>query len=124
MESGNRISKVSPGCKHCYAECLALLDRKLPWARNIWQGVTVESPDYYSRIDILRRTAAHTKFLSLEPLLTPMPRLNLNGIAWVIVGGESGPGARPMEEEWVIQIRDQCRKAGVAFYFKQWGGEF
>lgn len=108
------------------AERLAQLDAvdKLAWAPNIWQGVTVEHPDYYKRIDLLRDTGAHIKFLSLEPLLAPMPRLNLRGISWVIVGGESGPGARPMAEDWVLDIRDQCLKAGVAFYFKQWGGVF
>jgi protein gp37 len=106
------------------AERLAELDAKLAWAPHIWQGVTVEHPDYYHRIDLLRQTGAHVKFLSLEPLLAPMPKLKLRGIDWVIVGGESGPGARPMAEEWVTEIRDQCQKQGVAFYFKQWGGVF
>ena len=105
-------------------ERLVELDAKLAWAPHIWQGVTVEHPDYYGRIDLLRQTGAHVKFLSLEPLLAPMPKLKLRGIDWVIVGGESGPGARPMAAEWVTEIRDQCRKAGVAFYFKQWGGVF
>jgi protein gp37 len=106
------------------AERLAELSDKLPWAPNIWQGVTVEHPDYDDRIDLLRETGAHIKFLSLEPLLAPMPKLKLRGINWVIVGGESGPGARPMAAEWATGIRDQCRKAGVAFHFKQWGGVF
>ena len=106
------------------AERLAELNDKLSWAPNIWQGVTVEHPDHAHRIDLLRETDAHIKFLSLEPLLAPMPRLRLHGINWVIVGGESGPGARPMAADWVTDIRDQCRKAGVAFYFKQWGGVF
>jgi len=106
------------------AERLAEISLKLTWEPHIWQGVTVEQPDYAYRIDLLRSTGAHVKFLSLEPLLAPMPGLNLKGIAWAIVGGESGPGARPMQEEWVLDIRDQCRKAGVAFYFKQWGGVF
>jgi len=106
------------------AERLAELSPKLPWGPHIWQGATVEHPDYAYRIDILRATGARVKFLSLEPLLAPMPALNLQGIDWVIVGGESGPGARPMREEWVLEIRGQCRKAGVAFYFKQWGGVF
>lgn len=105
-------------------ERLIELDAKLTWASHIWQGVTVEHPDYYGRIDLLRKSGAHVKFLSLEPLLAPMPRLKLRGIDWVIVGGESGPGARPMAEEWATEIRDQCLKAGVAFYFKQWGGVF
>lgn len=106
------------------AERLAELDDKLPWAPNIWQGVTVEHPDYANRIDLLRETGAHVRFLSLEPLLAPMPKLKLRGIDWVIVGGESGPGARPMEEAWVLDIRKQCERAGAAFYFKQWGGVF
>ena len=105
-------------------ERLVELEAKLAWAANIWQGVTVEHPDYYERINLLRQTGAHVKFLSLEPLLAPMSKLKLRGINWVIVGGESGPGARPMAEEWVTEIRDQCREAGVAFYFKQWGGLF
>ena len=106
------------------AERLADISAKLPWAANIWQGVTVEHADYAHRIDLLRQTGAHIKFLSLEPLLGPMPKLKLRGIDWVIVGGESGPGARPMAPEWVTDIRDQCQKAGVAFHFKQWGGVF
>ena len=106
------------------AERLAELDGKLPWGPHIWQGVTVEHPAYAGRIDLLRQAGAHIKFLSLEPLLAPMPRLKLHGIDWVIVGGESGPGARPMLSDWVTDIRDQCQKAGVAFHFKQWGGVF
>jgi protein gp37 len=106
------------------AERLAELNPNLAWAPHIWQGVSVEHLDYAHRIDLLRQTGARVKFLSLEPLLAPLPALNLTGINWVIVGGESGPGARPMEEAWVLDIRDQCRKGGVAFYFKQWGGVF
>ena len=98
------------------------LSHHLPWAEHIWMGVSVETQDYVHRIDDLRETDAHIKFLSLEPLLGPLPKLNLKGIDWVIVGGESGPGARPMQEEWVTDIRDQCRKAKVPFFFKQWGG--
>ncbi|MGA3180096.1 MAG: phage Gp37/Gp68 family protein [Verrucomicrobiota bacterium] len=105
-------------------ERLIELDAKLPWAPHIWQGVTVEHPDYYDRIDLLRKSGAQVKFLSLEPLLGAMPKLKLRGMNWAIVGGESGPGARPMAAEWVTEIRDQCLKAGVAFYFKQWGGVF
>ncbi len=85
-------------------------------------GVSVESRHYAHRIDHLRETGARVKFLSLEPLLGPILNLELRGIDWVIVGGESGPGARPMREEWVVSIRDQCTAAGVAFFFKQWGG--
>ena len=87
-------------------------------------GVSVESEKYLDRIDHLRKTGAHVKFLSLEPLLGPLPKMNLRGIDWAIVGGESGPGARPMDQEWVLDIRDQCARANVAFFFKQWGGVF
>ena len=85
-------------------------------------GVSVENQKYAFRADHLRQTHAQTKFLSVEPLLGPLPCLHLEGIDWVIVGGESGPGARPMAEEWVTIVRDQCVEAGVAFFFKQWGG--
>jgi len=98
------------------------LSPQLPWSPHIWMGVSVENEDYVYRIDHLRRTKAKLKFLSLEPLLGPLRRLNLKGIDWVIVGGESGPGSRPMAQSWVIDIRDQCRKANVPFFFKQWGG--
>jgi protein gp37 len=101
---------------------LAELDSELPWAPNIWMGVSVETEGYAYRIDYLRRTQARTKFLSLEPLLGPLETLNLHGIDWVIVGGESGPGARTMKPEWVTSIRDQCLAANVPFFFKQWGG--
>ena len=101
---------------------LAELDSKLKWTPNIWMGVSIETERYQSRIDDLRTTKAYLKFLSLEPLLGPLPDLDLKGIDWVIVGGESGPKARPMKVEWVTDIRDQCRKAGVPFFFKQWGG--
>lgn len=104
------------------SERLRKLDRKLCWAEHIWMGVSVETEKYVTRIDDLRMTSAHAKFLSLEPLLGPLRRLDLSGIDWVIVGGESGPGARPMMEEWVIDIRDQCHLAKVPFFFKQWGG--
>lgn len=98
------------------------LDPILPWAANIWMGVSIENSDYAFRIDDLRKTGAATKFLSLEPLLGPLPDLDLQGIDWVIVGGESGLRARPMDPSWVVDIRDQCREAGVPFFFKQWGG--
>ncbi len=104
------------------ADRIEQLSERLPWPNNIWLGVSVESIDYQSRIDHLRQTSAAVKFLSLEPLLGPLNKLNLEGISWVIVGGESGPNARPMKAEWVRAIRDQCRSAGVAFHFKQWGG--
>jgi protein gp37 len=98
------------------------LNSKLIWPPNVWMGVTVESADYTSRVDDLRRTGAGTKFLSLEPLLSALPDLDLTGIDWVIVGGESGPNARSMAPEWATTIRDQCRNQKVPFFFKQWGG--
>lgn len=104
------------------ADRLLELNAELQWGHNIWMGVSVETKKYYPRIDALRRTDAAIKFLSLEPLLGPLNKLNLDGIDWVIVGGESGPGARPMRKDWVKAIRDQCLEAGVAFFFKQWGG--
>jgi len=101
---------------------LLAFSEKIDWPSNVWMGVSVENKEYMSRIDHLRKTGARTKFLSLEPLLGPLDDLDLNGIDWVIVGGESGPGARPMAAEWVASIKRQCRKAKVAFFFKQWGG--
>lgn len=98
------------------------LNKDLPWMPNIWMGVSVENQDYTYRIDDLRKTKAHVKFLSLEPLLGPLRKLNLKKMDWVIVGGESGPGARPMDEAWVLDIRDQCLNTHVPFFFKQWGG--
>jgi protein gp37 len=89
---------------------------------NVWMGVSVESQDYAFRIDHLRKTGAAVKFLSLEPLLGSLPRLDLREINWAIVGGESGPGARPTELEWVLEIKAQCQRAQVPFFFKQWGG--
>lgn len=106
------------------AERLEDLNGAIKWAPHIWMGVSVENSDYVWRIDHLRRINAHVKFLSIEPLLGPISELNLHGIDWVIVGGESGPGARPMKKEWVIDIRDQCVQSDVAFFFKQWGGVF
>lgn len=104
------------------AERLLEVSSQLRWAPNIWMGVSVENQDYNFRIEHLRKTGAQVKFLSLEPLLGPLPKLSLTGIDWVIVGGESGPGARPMSSEWVRDIRRQCNQAKVAFFFKQWGG--
>ena len=98
------------------------LSKELEWAPQIWMGVSVETEKYKYRIDDLRNTRAHVKFLSLEPLLGSLGKLNLRGIDWAIVGGESGPGARAMDPEWVTEIRDQCVRADVAFFFKQWGG--
>jgi protein gp37 len=101
---------------------LMRLSSRLTWTPNIWMGVSVENETFTFRIDHLRETEAHIKFLSLEPLLGPLQHLDLKGIDWVIVGGESGPGARPMERTWVRSIRAQCRGARVPFFFKQWGG--
>jgi protein gp37 len=101
---------------------LQQLSPLLDWTPNIWMGVSIENEKYTSRIDHLRETGAVVKFLSIEPLLGPVDNLRLDGIDWVIVGGESGPGARPMKREWVTSIRRQCRAAKVAFFFKQWGG--
>jgi protein gp37 len=94
----------------------------LNWTANIWMGVSVEDTKVIDRIDYLRKCGAKIKFLSLEPLLSALPNLNLKKIDWVIVGGESGPKSRPMLKQWVIDIKQQCKKAKVAFFFKQWGG--
>jgi protein gp37 len=94
----------------------------LDWPHNLWMGVTVENTEVAHRIDNLRKTGARVKFLSCEPLLSALPGLNLKDIDWVIVGGESGRTPRPMKEEWVLDMKEQCRNANVAFYFKQWGG--
>ena len=94
----------------------------LDWSHNIWMGVTVEDNTVAKRIDLLRETGARVKFLSCEPLLSGLPNLNLQNIDWVIVGGESGRSPRPIKEEWVLNIQEQCNTQSVAFYFKQWGG--
>jgi protein gp37 len=94
----------------------------LDWTPNIWMGVTVENDDYTYRVDNLRAIDANVKFLSLEPLLGPLPSLDLDGLGWIIVGGESGPGARPIASEWVVDLRDRCLERSVPFFFKQWGG--
>jgi len=104
------------------SERLLDLSTRLPWPKNLYMGVTVENNDCRFRIDHLRHTPAAVKFLSLEPLLGPLPDLDVTGIDWVIVGGESGPGARPMSPDWVTDIRDQCLHANIPFFFKQWGG--
>jgi protein gp37 len=101
---------------------MATVVAKIRVPANVWLGVSVENAQYASRIDDLRLIECSVRFLSIEPLLGPIPKINLNGIHWVIVGGESGHGARAMSVEWVRSIRDQCAKAGVAFFFKQWGG--
>jgi protein gp37 len=104
------------------SERLFELNSQLEWTDNIWMGVSIENSNYRFRIEHLRQTGSKIKFLSLEPLLSPLPDLDLQNINWVIVGGESGPNARTMEQEWVTEIRDQCVTAQVPFFFKQWGG--
>ncbi|MBN1830420.1 MAG: phage Gp37/Gp68 family protein [Deltaproteobacteria bacterium] len=104
------------------SERLMILSPELNWPANVWMGVSVENADYTFRISHLKRTRAAVKFLSLEPLLGPLPNLDLKGIDWVIVGGESGPGARPVDPSWVLDIKSQCTRSDVPFFFKQWGG--
>jgi protein gp37 len=94
----------------------------LPWSANVWQGVSVENASHVWRIADLQAVPAAVRFLSIEPLLGPIPHLPLKGISWVIVGGESGPACRPVSADWVRDIRSQCQRADVAFFFKQWGG--
>lgn len=101
---------------------LAELASRLPWHKNVWMGVTIEDDRYSYRADLLRSTGAAVKFVSLEPLLGPLPSLNVDGLDWVIVGGESGLGSRPMMLPWVLPIRDAAVAAGIPFFFKQWGG--
>jgi protein gp37 len=122
------FATMNKACWHVYqiltkrSEQLVKLDSLLPWAQNIWMGVTVENLDYVYRIENLRNCTAQNKFISFEPLLGSVGKLNLDGVDWVIAGGESGPGARPVQKEWIIEIRDQCIQAGIPFFFKQWGG--
>ena len=104
------------------SERLLELNSMIRWPENVWMGVSVENMDYTFRADHLRSTGARTKFLSVEPLLGPIPNLDLHDIHWVIVGGESGPRARAVKEDWILEIRDQCLAANVPFFFKQWGG--
>lgn len=104
------------------AERLYEIHKELKWTHNIWMGVSVENDKVINRIDFLRKTKARVKFLSCEPLIGPLPKLNLRKIDWVIVGGESGHKPRPMEVDWVLNIQKQCEKADVRFFFKQWGG--
>lgn len=104
------------------AQRLWAMSPRVPWLDNVWMGVSVEDQNVEYRIGMLRECDAKVKFLSLEPLIGPLPDLNLDGIDWVIVGGESGVNSRPMKKEWVIDLRDQCDRALVPFFFKQWGG--
>lgn len=101
---------------------LQQLAKPLPWPKNVWIGVTVESSKHITRLDNIRDIDASIKFVSMEPLLGPIPDIDLSGIDWVIVGGESGPGSRDIQEDWVLDIRDQCNSSDTAFFFKQWGG--
>jgi protein gp37 len=104
------------------AERLSNIHKKLKWTHNIWMGVSVENEDTSWRITHLQKTGARVKFLSLEPLIGSVGKLNLKQIDWAIVGGESGQKPRPMNVDWVLDIQAQCEKKGVAFFFKQWGG--
>jgi protein gp37 len=124
-----RVFDVMSRCPHHKFQVLtkrpeltAAYAGELPWGKNVWMGTSVENVLVLHRIDSLRKIPAHVRFLSLEPLLGRLPRLDLRGIHWVIVGGESGPGARLIEEAWVLEIQDQCAAQGVPFFFKQWGG--
>jgi protein gp37 len=101
---------------------LSRMNPDLPWAENIWMGVTVEDRKCAFRVEHLRKTRASIKFISMEPLLEPIAELDLIGIDWVIVGGESGPGARPLNEDWVMDIKGKCQTSNIPFFFKQWGG--
>ena len=104
------------------ARRLSEIGDSLPWRPNIWQGVSIENMEVAWRADELRKVPADVRFLSLEPLLGSLDRLDLSGVHWVIVGGESGPHARPMKKEWVRSLRDRCQQESVPFFFKQWGG--
>lgn len=123
-----RVMKENP--QHVFqvltkrADVMLYYDKEgwLDWSHNIWMGVSVENEKAMKRIDLLRQSNARTKFLSCEPLIGPLPKLNLKNIDWVIVGGESGRKPRPMKKEWVLDIKQQCEKKDVAFFFKQWGG--
>lgn len=104
------------------AERMLDLSPHLPWHGNVWMGVTIETDQYTHRAELLKQTGAAVKFVSLEPLLGPVPSLQLEGLDWVIVGGETGPRPRPMEASWVFDVRDRVVSAGIPFFFKQWGG--
>ena len=103
------------------ADLVLKYNKELTWTKNIWMGVSVESNKVISRVELLKRTNAKTKFLSVEPLIADVPDLSVKGIDWVIVGGESGPKARPIKEEWIVDVQRKCKKENVAFFFKQWG---
>lgn len=130
LEFIKAIFKVMNECSHHTFQVLTkradVLEKYYPlldWTPNIWMGVTVENDKVTKRIDALRKVPAYVKFLSIEPLLSAIPCMNLLGIDWVIVGGESGSKARPVKEEWVIDIKNQCEQKQIPFFFKQWGGK-
>lgn len=104
------------------SERLTEVSSEIDWPKNVWMGVSVENERHKFRINHLGRTDASIKFLSLEPLLGPIPEMDLSSIDWVITGGESGPKSRPVRIEWFLDIKNQCKKAGIPFFFKQWGG--
>jgi protein gp37 len=104
------------------SERLASLAPKLPWPENIWAGVTVESAQYYKRLDDLRQVPSEVRFVSMEPMLGPMSDFPIDDIDWIVLGGESGPGARPMEKQWVNEVHNRCKQNNIPFFFKQWGG--
>ena len=129
LEFIKRVFKTMNECpQHTFqvltkrSDVLLKYHKELNWTHNIWMGVSVEDSRVTNRIDDLRKTNARTKFLSCEPLIGPIPKMNLKKIDWVIVGGESGRTPRPMDADWVLDIQEQCEKSKVAFFFKQWGG--
>lgn len=129
LEFIHRVFRVMEQCpQHTFqvltkrSERLRELAPELIWPQNVWMGVSVENDQVAYRVDDLRRVPASVRFLSIEPFIGPLPRLTLEGIHWVIVGGESGPGARPMKKEWVEAVHRQCLIDEVPFFFKQWGG--
>ncbi|MBL7106104.1 MAG: phage Gp37/Gp68 family protein [Phycisphaerae bacterium] len=117
-ENSHHTFQILTKRSHRLKELAPLLD----WTKNIWMGVTIENDDYVFRADDLREVNSHIRFLSLEPLLGPLPSLILDRIDWVIVGGESGPGSRPIKKEWILDIKAGCDKSDAPFFFKQWGG--
>jgi protein gp37 len=124
-----RVFDVMAACPHHTFQVLTKrperaleLASRLVWPNNVWLGTSVEDSDVKDRIDVLRRIPARVRFISAEPLIGALGTINLRGMHWVIVGGESGPGARPMKPEWVREIKAQCQDKNVAFFFKQWGG--
>jgi len=128
LEFIKKVFEVMNNTEHVYqvltkrSDILLNYHKDLKWTHNIWMGVSVENAKAVHRIDYLRKTRAQVKFLSCEPLIGPLPNLNLDGIDWVIVGGESGRNPRPMKEEWALEIMDQCKEKDIKFFFKQWGG--